>query len=787
MGNIYARSGSISGNGGLVNISAGRNLTITASSVIYEDAGTGTGGSINLTASTNSLNGVLTLEDAASLYVRPYYGNGGTVTVTDNSQGTLTFGAGSAIDAGGGAAGTNGIGGTITVTNLGAGGSNGGISFGDGAYFYVGGAANAGSMTFNAGGSTPGIMNFSAGTNSIDFYAWGGATNGIGNGGTVTITAAGFTGLSSNSVQIYVPGGFLNVGGAVGISGNGGTINLTTLSRTSTGDITAADFATGAVAPVNGLELWAYADGLVGNGGTLNISSGNNLTVPANASIILAPGLSGNGGNINLTASTASGNGALTYNSYNYASPSNAGPGTATGSSTAGSGTGNGGSVTLTNNSSGPIIIGTNIDVSGAPSSGNGGTIAINAGRGGISIAPGMALTANGTNGGRINLLSAGITTINSGVTVVANGTTGNGGMIQLASYPIGGSFVVVNNGLIQATNNYNNSGIVGFNGGPTGSILLIGSGSVQAGGYVGSGYLDRNTLAVYDPRIFPPSFLLQYGLAYFIQGGGVFKEIFITSKIPSFAPTSLALATLTASQIKLNEQIGTRIATDYTPWTTYPMQPQIYKFPLQGNISMNQSMNRIGEALFAANEFNATEQNQLLNQGIVFGPTTKNNFFDLIKGFMLFMPTSDISVQTREGLVKIPKDAVVWVMETVADVAIYDLHDSLFTGPVKVIVNNKELVLAPGKELLLTRNSKESFDVLNPGKDIAYRSVRVTEVGAGVKAYVADFSITHSIKNIGVINNLLRSNDPSQRKAARRMIKNATILADLTGEDYTN
>ena len=198
------------------------------------------------------------------------------------------------------------------------------------------------------------------------------------------------------------------MGSDVGISGNGGTINLTTLSGTSTGDITAADFATGTVSPGNGLELWAYANSPVANGGTVNISSGNNLTVPANASIILAPGLSGNGGNINLTASTASGDGALTYNSYNYASPSNAGPGTATGTSTAGSGTGNGGSVTLTNQGSGPIIIGTNIDVSG-------------------------------TNGGRINILGPGI--INSGSRITADGTTGNGGMIELASYPIGGLF----------------------------------------------------------------------------------------------------------------------------------------------------------------------------------------------------------------------------------------------------------------------------------------------------------------------------------------------------------
>ena len=49
----------------------------------------------------------------------------------------------------------------------------------------------------------------------------------------------------------------------------------------------------------------------------MNISSGNNLTVPANDHIFmsdLSQGSDGSGGSINLTASTASGSGTLTYN-----------------------------------------------------------------------------------------------------------------------------------------------------------------------------------------------------------------------------------------------------------------------------------------------------------------------------------------------------------------------------------------------------------------------------------------------------------------------------------------
>ena len=267
----------------------------------------------------------------------------------DNSQGTLALGLNVLIEAGGGNS-SGGNGGTITITNLGAGGSNGGMSFADGVYVEAdnnAGSGNAGTVTINAGGSTPGVVAL-PGTfsNGVGFSTSGYAS---GNGGTVTITASGITGLSSQELYLDADGG--------SNGGNGGTINVTTLSGTSTGDITiGVDNSNGI-----GLEFDASVYAPTGNGGTLNISSGNNLTVPANADLYVGPysgtqGVqNGNGGNINLTASTASKSGTLTYNlglTGNYGAIG-----------TAGQGTGNGGTVTLTNNSSGSIVVGGQIDV----------------------------------------------------------------------------------------------------------------------------------------------------------------------------------------------------------------------------------------------------------------------------------------------------------------------------------------------------------------------------------------------------------------------------------------
>ena len=233
-----------------------------------------------------------------------------------------------------------------------------------------------------------------------------------------------------------------------------------------------------------------------------------------------------------------------------------------------------------------------------------------------------------------------------------------------------------------------------------------------------------------------------------------------------------------------LNEQIGTRIATDYTPWTTYPMQPLFNQVQLQGGISVEQ-LASAGESLFIAGSFNAAELNALAGEGIAFGPNSNGGFLDLQKGYVLFMPTSDISVQTREGLVVIPRGTIAWVMETGNDVAVYDLHDDLRTGSIKVITNGKEMALAPGTQVLLSRNGKANFESLNPGNAIAYRNVKVSDMGAGVKAYVCDFSIVHGLSNVPVIRRLLVSGDPAQRRAAWKLIKNAAILADLTGVNY--
>ena len=195
-------------------------------------------------------------------------------------------------------------------------------------------------------------------------------------------------------------------------------------------------------------------------------------------------------------------------------------------------------------------------------------------------------------------------------------------------------------------------------------------------------------------------------------------------------------------------------------------MSPIANKTPLQGHAVVNQffEVNPM-KLFFTASAFNANELAALSRQGILFGPNSNGNFFDLMKGFVFFMPQNRISVQTREGIIDIPKGAYIWIMETGADAAIYNCHDSLYSGPVRVKVNRKEMILAPGSEILLTRNRDANFETLNLANHLGYRHVCASDLGNGIKVFVSEFSIANGLANVPAIHQLLQSHDPVTKK----------------------
>lgn len=718
-------------------------------------------------------------------------GNGGNITVQAESD--ISVASLSAVGGVGGAGGS-GVGSGVNGGAGGAGGAGGIISFPAGTTFsaatYVfadggGGGAGGDSGGGSGNGGTGGrggdagqiladdtLITFAASSGGISVIGGDGGFAGAGgspsdgdsgNGGIITI----------KTINIQVTGDFCACSG-FGANGNGGTITIQTSNPSDLliGGDNGSNF-------ING-QINAETDGSA-LGGTIDITANGSIEFAAGSylSVGAASFTSGQGGTINIVANN-SGNISFGDTATLYAL------GTDTGGQINVEAAG---SITTT----GAIYFAAQADsIPGA----NGGSILLKAPNG-ITIGSGSIalIDADGTaNGGRIDLLSDG--TISNAGEIQANGTTG--GKIQISAYNPGSAPVnFVNDGTISATGT---GGIIGVNGGNGNAISITGSGTLTGGQYVNVGYLDSTSLAIFNPYVVVDPFTGFFALGNISIAQGAIGNILQVSgslvppspgpngpsgggNTPSSFPYNdlfylLLLNREQAAQLaSLNEQLGTRIATDYTP----PILEFFLQFPLKGGIEVKE-LAATGEALFESGSFNAQVLNTLAQNGIEFGPTSGGSFFDLIKGYVLFLPQQDITVQTREGLVNVPKGSAVWIMETGNDVAIYDLHDRKGAS-VTVVANNRKLSLGPGKECLLSRNLNAGFETLNPGgQSIGYCNVNDQNLGGGIRAFTCEFSIVGGIASVPILRNLLQSNDPVQTKAAHKMLMNAAILSDLGG-----
>ncbi len=172
----------------------------------------------------------------------------------------------------------------------------------------------------------------------------------------------------------------------------------------------------------------------------------------------------------------------------------------------------------------------------------------------------------------------------------------------------------------------------------------------------------------------------------------------------------------------------------------------------------------------------------ELQNQGVQIGAGSTEAYVILNQGNVLFQPNHDMTVQVQEGHVFIPDGAVAFVIETGHDVAVFDMHDGK-KGPVRVRAGKQMITLSPGKQLVLTRQLEADFDAINPEKLIAHRNVKTVATSEGIRIYSADFSLPSMMMNVSPIKRMLASDNPAERRQARKLLKNAVVLAQLSGQ----
>jgi hypothetical protein len=189
------------------------------------------------------------------------------------------------------------------------------------------------------------------------------------------------------------------------------------------------------------------------------------------------------------------------------------------------------------------------------------------------------------------------------------------------------------------------------------------------------------------------------------------------------------------------------------------------------------------------AHQFQEEETGRLTREGIRIASDTQDNYFNLDRGNVVFSPTKPVVVGTHEGQVHIGPGSNVLVMETGHDVMVYNLHDDK-KDSVKITSAKKEMVLEPGRMLVLTRQNVKDYDLLASNCHcIAYRNVQRTELDDSIKAFYGDFSIPSAFTIVVPLKQMLSSNDPKDKAAVNKIIKTAAMLTSFApgGSPFQN
>lgn len=491
-----ARGGTTSGTGGIINLNAGDDLTITNPvNSLNNRPFSGAGGSYILAAGSVSGAGDVSISAGFNASAVTS-GAGGTISITSVSATSFNIGGGGANGTGGAlaanAAGTGG-GGTIIIRNAGTNGITHGTS-GNLSVTAVGAGSTGGTIELSA------AYNGASGTlalgTGIDF-----ALNGVGAGGGGTLILQGATITTSDRTDIFANGGTTGIGGTVSITTTGGT----------------ADIQINDAGGTNRFDISALGGSTSGNGGSVILSAGRDILVTdASNSITINPQTSGKGAIYTLTAgrnldygdlvdadARGTGDGGTVVITTNSATTFVVDGGSANGTDNNiqanAAGTGKGGFISITNLGSGGITntATNNIQVA-ATTNGDGGTIILNAGTGAMNLgAINLTASAAGNGQGGVISLTAGaltntgaaiysangagsgsaqnnaITINTSSITLggllqlnASGGTTGNGGGITVTTSGATADITVNNTGnAIQITNR---GGSTSGNGGST-------------------------------------------------------------------------------------------------------------------------------------------------------------------------------------------------------------------------------------------------------------------------------------------------------------------------------
>lgn len=140
----------------------------------------------------------------------------------------------------------------------------------------------------------------------------------------------------------------------------------------------------------------------------------------------------------------------------------------------------------------------------------------------------------------------------------------------------------------------------------------------------------------------------------------------------------------------------------------------------------------------------------------------------------LFLCPSSKIQIETNKCKISIAAGSKILLLTTKHSLGLYNLHDN-HRDDVSVTCDGKAISVPPGKFIVFSSKTANNFDMINPGKPIAYRQVNDMPSTIGT-IFTGEFSPVSALTSVSCLRDMAHSNNPEDQKIYRALIK--TTLA---------
>jgi hypothetical protein len=152
-----------------------------------------------------------------------------------------------------------------------------------------------------------------------------------------------------------------------------------------------------------------------------------------------------------------------------------------------------------------------------------------------------------------------------------------------------------------------------------------------------------------------------------------------------------------------------------------------------------------------------------------------------LDQGVLLLAPETDTMVRTSCGVIQVSANAAALIIAFDGGIAVYNFHDTRH-GAVVINSLGHKLIVAPGRNAVLTSRNVHYYEEVNPAGFVGYRGLVSKMHTDGVKTFQSEFDVAAMLRGVQPLKQLVCSSQTQDRKVANSILKTAAILNSIGG-----